>query len=61
MKQQITGRRDGARWPAKGETLVVPDAEGADLCAQGIAEVVAEKQRERSEKRPVAKRAEKRG
>lgn len=59
MKQQMTGRRDGARWPAKGETLVVPDAEGADLCAQGIAEAVAEKPQ--PEKRPAAKRAEKRG
>jgi hypothetical protein len=57
MKQQITGSRDGQRWPAKGETLVVPDAEGAELCAAGLAEPVVE---DRVEKRP-AKRAEKRG
>lgn len=58
MKQHITGRRDGARWPAKGETLVVPDAEGADLCAQGIAEPVAEAPQP---VKATARKAEKRG
>lgn len=43
MKQQITGMRDGQYWPAIGDTIVVPDAEGADLCAQGYAVPVAEK------------------
>lgn len=42
MTQQITGTRDGSPWPAPGGELVVPDAEGAELCAQGLAVPVAE-------------------
>ena len=43
MKQQITGTRNAERWPAPGDTIVVGDDEGAELCAQGYAEPVAEK------------------
>lgn len=53
MKQQISGLRDGVRWPAPGATLDVPDAEGADLCASGAAEAVAVKPEGRAEKREV--------
>lgn len=42
MKRQISGTRDGLDWPAPGEPMDVPDAEGADLCALGMAEPVAE-------------------
>lgn len=56
MKVQISGQRDGQRWPDIGKELTVSDAEGADLCAQGYAEPVAEVTPERS----TAKRAEKR-
>lgn len=42
MKRQISGTRDGVDWPAPGCDLVVPDDEGASLCALGMAEPVAE-------------------
>jgi hypothetical protein len=57
MKIQIAGSRNGVRWPHAGGEVVLPDGEGADLCAQGLADPVVE---ERAEKRP-AKKAEKRG
>lgn len=52
-----TGLLNGREWPEAGETLEVTDEHGADMCAAGIAEPVVE---DRSEKRPAAKRAEKR-
>jgi len=57
MKTQLTGSRNGVRWPAVGEVKVLPDGEATDLCIAGLAEPVVE---DRAEKRP-AKRAEKRG
>lgn len=42
MKINISGTRDGQDWPSIGECIVVPDAEGADLCAAGYAEPVAD-------------------
>lgn len=45
MKADISGSRNGKPWPRRGETIDVPDAEGADLCASGIAEPVASKAR----------------
>jgi hypothetical protein len=45
MKTQITGTRNGVRWPAAGGEVTLPDNEGADLCAQGLAEPVAERAR----------------
>ena len=41
MKAVITGTRDGEPWPLPGEELTLPDAEGAQLCAQGQADPVA--------------------
>lgn len=41
MKADVSGARNGVPWPRRGGTLDVPDAEGADLCAAGIAEPVA--------------------
>lgn len=61
MKEQITGTRDGVRWPAPGGEVDLPDVEAAKLVAADRAEAVAEKQSERTEKRPAAKKTQKRG
>ena len=61
MKTQITGTRDGVRWPAPGGVVDLPSREAAKLVDAGFAEAVAEAPVERSERRPAAKRAEKRG
>lgn len=39
MKATMSGLRDGQEWPPAGACLDVPAAEGADLCAAGLAEV----------------------
>jgi hypothetical protein len=57
MKVGVSGTHDGVDWPPKGGVAEVSDVEGADLCARGLAEAVVE---DRVEKRPAAKRAEKR-
>lgn len=41
MKVEMSGTRNGEAWPGRGETVVVGDQEGADLCAAGLAEPVA--------------------
>lgn len=38
MSEQITGLRDGAPWPAKGDTMKVSADEAASLVAAGLAE-----------------------
>lgn len=43
MKADISGSRNGKPWPGRGETTEVPDGEGADLCAAGLAEPVADR------------------
>lgn len=59
MRTQIIGTRNNVRWPAPGETVDLPDDEGARMCARGFAEPVAEVVV--AETRPVAvKRTEKR-
>jgi hypothetical protein len=55
MKVGISGTIDGRDWPGVGGEIEVSDAEGADMCARGLAEPVAV----RSEK-ATAKKAEKR-
>lgn len=43
MKLFISGgRADGTDWPPPGSVLEVEDREGAELCAAGLAEPVAE-------------------
>jgi hypothetical protein len=42
MKVQITGTRNNVSWPGPGEEVTLPDSEGADLCAAGLASPVAE-------------------
>lgn len=59
MKVNISGTRDGEPWPPIGECVVVPDTEGAELCANGYAEPVAEAAK--PEKATARKAAEKRG
>lgn len=61
MKVDVSGVRDGQPWPPRGETVEVGDQEGADLCAAGMAEPVAEDQVEKAvppepEKRATRKR-----
>ena len=62
MKQQLTGSRNGLRWPAPGEVIDVLEVEAADLVGAGLAEPVkAEKPADKAEKRPAApKNVEKR-
>lgn len=52
-----TGLLNGRDWPEVGEELEVEDHVGADMCASGIGEPVVE---DKAEKRPAAKRGEKR-
>lgn len=59
MIAEISGLRDGALWPARGAEVEVPDAEGAEMCAAGMAEPVADAE-VRKETRPARARAEKR-
>lgn len=54
MTQQVSGSRNGRRWPVPGEELEVSDAEGAQLCASGIAAPVAT--RAEPETRPARRR-----
>jgi len=43
MKADVSGSRNGKPWPRRGETVDVPAAEAADMCAAGIAEPVGDK------------------
>lgn len=43
MKVAMSGTRDGVNWPLPGEELEVPDEEGANMCANGLAVPVAKK------------------
>ena len=46
MLVEKTGPRyDGRAWPPRGEEIIVPDEEGAALCAQGDAAPVAEERK----------------
>lgn len=42
MKSDVSGDRNGKPWPSRGGELVLPDEEGAALCANGMAEPVVE-------------------
>jgi hypothetical protein len=42
IKGDISGSRDGVPWPKRGETMELPDDEGAALCASGLAVPAAE-------------------
>lgn len=38
----ISGSRNGQKWPARGSIIELPDTEAASLCAQGMAVPVVE-------------------
>lgn len=42
IKGDISGSRDGAPWPKRGETMELPDDEAAAMCASGLAAPVAD-------------------
>jgi len=48
MKVDVTGTRDGQPWPARGETLDVPDDEARELIHAGIADPVVDKKTEKA-------------
>lgn len=37
MRRRMSGNRDGVRWPAPGDTIVVPEAEADSLVRTGAA------------------------
>lgn len=43
MKVQMSGTRNGQRWPKRGEIAELPTAEAAHYVAAGIAEQVTDK------------------
>ena len=56
MSVDISGTRgDGRDWPRRGESIMVDDAEGAELCASGMAEPVAQKDSDDAETATAAK------
>ncbi len=57
MKIRIAGSRNGVRWPEAGSIVDLPDSEGADLCAAGLAEPVPEVAKP---EKATARKAEKR-
>jgi len=56
--QSISGSRDGADWPAPGESLEVPTAEAEQLVRLGFARVVEVKVTPKPVERAVAPKAE---
>jgi hypothetical protein len=44
LRHQISGTRDGAEWPAPGDTIALPDDEARALITTGAAEEVAEEE-----------------
>lgn len=51
MKVVMSGTRNGESWPLPGNDIEVPDEEGANMCANGLAVPV------RSDEDDVEKRA----
>lgn len=72
MRVEISGHRNLKPWPKAGETIDLPEAEAAQLCASGMAETVkgntekavpakAEKAEPAKAETPKAPEPEKRG
>lgn len=57
MIAHVSGTRNGAEWPAPGGEIVVPDLEGAELCANGLAAPVAEPAPVETRKTSTSRRA----
>ena len=58
MKVVMSGTRNGEAWPLPGGEIEVPDDEGANMCANGLATPVRSDEDD-VEKRAPAKKAEK--
>jgi hypothetical protein len=58
MKVQISGTHDGQEWPARGGVVELADDEAAGLCAQGLAEPVADTDEPEKAVPPTAEVAE---
>lgn len=43
MRYQVTGTRDGVKWPPRGGIVDLPDAEAEGMVRQGYADPVEEK------------------
>jgi len=56
MKVEVSGTRNGKLWPRRGEVVDLPDTEGADLCAAGLAEPVADTRVEKAVAPPAEMR-----
>ncbi|MFF1685934.1 hypothetical protein [Streptomyces sp. NPDC058254] len=61
MKVQISGTRDGQEWPAKGDEVELPDDEGAQLCASGLAEPLTDTPEPETATAPDAEKRPSRG
>lgn len=59
MTISLAGTLDGRRYPPQGAEFEVPDVVGVKLCEKGYAEPIAEQPK--AEKRPAAKKPERRG
>ncbi|MDP8928668.1 MAG: hypothetical protein M3O70_08870 [Actinomycetota bacterium] len=55
MKVEVTGTRNGQKWPPVGGVIDLPDDEAAEYCRQGYADPVAVKPEDRAEKRKAKK------
>lgn len=53
MKVNMSGSRDGVDWPARGETVDLPDAEAAHMVASGLAEPVDDQPAEETATAPA--------
>lgn len=56
MKVVMSGTRNGESWPLPGNDVEVPDDEGANMCANGLA-VPVRSDEDDVEKRAPAKKA----
>jgi len=46
IRGDISGSRNGVPWPKRGETMELPDDEGAQLCASGLAAPVKDPEKD---------------
>jgi hypothetical protein len=58
MNVEISGTHNGRPWPTRGAVAEVPDAQGAKLCAAGMAAPVAEATRTETATPPPAETSE---
>lgn len=56
LTAHLSGLRNGEPWPALGGEVNVPDVEGAELCAAGLAVPVAAPEKRETADAPVAEK-----